>query len=135
MRYIITLFFIGVFLSPAMVGAAPAAATRAKPAFVLQAERKYHEARRAFQAAESDLAQVQSEEAQSSRRAMARRGQWIEPAGLWRRKRAAMRTAALARQDERRAFKNLNRARDVARRMRIGPVPQPEPLNTPFWWL
>jgi tRNA uridine 5-carbamoylmethylation protein Kti12 len=126
-------YVIAVLLFAAL---APSASTAkpAQPSYVVQAEKNYRQARRAVEAAENDVERLNRKATRETRRAMAKYGQWIEPAGLWQKHRAANQNLSFLRQQERQAFKELNRARDAARRSRVGTVQQPEPLSTPFWW-
>lgn len=126
MRVVVLLFL-------AFIGAA--AAQAAEPGFVLRAENRYREALRAFVAARANLVRVREREAQASRSAMASSGQWFEPPALWRKKLAAVSALNSARKKKREASKELDRARDAARRLRVGTPPRPEPLSSPFWWL
>ena len=112
-----------------------AAAAAPKPQFVVEAEQNYAEAQRALEAAQKRVTQFRNIEVRKRRAAMARYGQWIEPDNLWRAQRAAKQNAAFARLQARQAFAELSYARDAARRMRVGTVPKPEPLTTPFWEL
>jgi len=97
---------------------------RADPGFVTQAEQKYADARRARLAAQDVLTRLRNEAAAQSEAAMGKTGQWIEPEELWRRELAAQRSVAFAKSQERQAFEDLNRARDIARRHRFGFAPQ-----------
>ena len=129
MRRLLTAFFIAVAIAPA-----PRAQCAAAPAYVLEAEHNYRQARAELKAAQNALAQVKQEEARLGRRAMRRHGQWIEPSKLWHSKLAAQQRLALAQQNFQQSFGELNSARDAARRAKVGPVPEPEPM-TPFWEL
>jgi hypothetical protein len=140
MRYCIALLFCAVLLSPPLAAAAARPATTAnvagKPGFLIQAEKKYLHARHTVKAAESYIDQLNQEEARESRRAMAKYGQWIEPAGLWRKTRAAEQNLAFARELERQALTELNDARDTVRTMRVGGFPPQEfQPPSPLWWL
>ncbi len=129
MRRLLTAFFIAVAIAPAS-----RAQGAAEPAYVLEAEHNYRQARAELKAAQNALAQVKQEEARLGRLAMRRHGQWIEPTKLWHSKLAARQRLALAQQNFRQSFVDLNSARDAARRAKVGPVPEPEPM-TPFWEL
>jgi len=136
----LALLFAAAVLSPPLAAAtatpATAAIAAAKPAFVIQAEKKYRQARQAVTAAESHLNRVKQQEARESQRAMARYGQWSEPTRLWRKTRAAERNLAFARESERQALTELNKARDAARTARVGGFPKGEfQPPSPFWWL
>jgi hypothetical protein len=132
-RCSIALLFCAALLSP--LSAATATAAAAKPRFVIQAEKNYRQAQQAVTAAQHDLSRLNQQEAREGQRAMDKHGQWIEPAGLWRKTRAAERNLAFAREREHDARTQLNHARDVARRTRVGGFPKGEfqPLS-PFWW-
>lgn len=106
-----------------------AANAETKPRFVIQAEKKYRQARRTAKAAENYLNRLNQEAAQERQHAMARNEQWIEPRGLWRKKLAANQNLAFARELEREAFTELNHAQDIARRMREF---QPSPTRWPW---
>ena len=138
MRYFIALIFSVAVLSPPLAAATPkpatAANTAAKPGFLIQAERKYRQARHAVIAAENSLNRLNQEEAQESQRAMAQYGEWNEPTGLWRKTRAAEKNLDFARELEREALSELNDARDAARRMRVGGLPPKEFQPSPTWW-
>ena len=140
MRCCIAPLFCAALLTPPFAAAtatpAMAATAAAKPAFLIQAEKKYRQARQAVIAAENYLNRVSREEARESQRAMAQSGQWIEPTQLWRKTRAAEQNLAYARELEAQALTELNDARDAARTTRVGGFPKGEfqPLR-PFWWL
>ncbi len=94
--------------------------------FVLRAEKNYLQKQRAFRYARSALDLIRQTEAAGKRRARAEQRQWIEPAWLWRQKLAAERNLPAAQQRAREAFRKLDHARDVARRMQIGKSVQRE---------
>ena len=129
MRRLLTALFLALAIAPA-----PGAQAAAEPGYVVEAEHNYRQARAELKAAQNALAQVKQEEARLGGRAMRRHGQWIEPPKLWHRKLAAQQRLALAQQNFRQSFVELNSARDAARRAKVGPVPEPEPM-TPFWEL
>jgi len=131
MRRLVTALFVVVLIAPAAHARAHGAA---KPAYVVEAEDNYRQARAELRAAQNALAQVKQEEARLGGQSMRRHGQWIEPPKLWHRKLAAQQRLALAQQNFRQSFVDLNSARDAARRAKVGPVPEPEPM-TPFWEL
>jgi hypothetical protein len=108
----------------------------AKPGFLIQAEKKYRQARDAVKAVENYIDRLNQEEARESQRATAKYGQWIEPTELWRKTRAAEQNLAWARELERQALTELNDARDAARTMRVGGFPPQEFQSpSPLWWL
>jgi phage terminase large subunit GpA-like protein len=123
----------GLFLIGALV--ASTAAGAGETVVGTRAEKNYREALSALKAARTHLLRVEQKEAEASRGALKRSGEWIEPAGLWREKRAAVEKYESARKAKREAFRELDRARDAVRRSQVGAVPRPEPLNSPFWWL
>jgi len=129
-RCCVALLFSAAVLSPA-VAATPAAT----PGFVIQAEQNYRQARQAVRALEHQLNQLNQQKTREGQRALAKHGQWIEPAGLWRKTRAAEQNLAFARMREHHARTQLNVARNTARTMRVGGFPKGEfqPLS-PFWW-
>ncbi|HMK89216.1 MAG TPA: hypothetical protein VK446_06240 [Methylocystis sp.] len=131
------LVLLAPVLFSALAGAASSGASAAgrKPQFVIDAERNYAQARQERVVAQERVARLGREETREGRAALASAGQWIEPSGLWREQLAAEQNLAFAQSHERYAFDELNRARDAARRMRVGGAPQPEPLSSPFWWL
>ncbi len=133
-RCCVALLFSAAILSPPLSAATAMAAT-AKPGFVIQAEKNYRQARQAVLALEADLKQLNQQKAREGKRALAKYGQWIEPAGLWRKTRAAKRNLAFARIHEHHARTELNVARNTARTNRVGGFPKGEfqPLS-PFWW-
>jgi hypothetical protein len=131
MRRLVTALFVAVLIAPAARARAHGAA---KPAYVVEAEDNYQQARAELRAAQNALAQVKQEEARLGRRAMRLHGQWIEPAKLWRAKLAARQRLTFAQQTFRQSLTELNSARDAAHRAQAGPVPEPEPM-TPFWEL
>lgn len=131
MRCPLAALLIAALIAPAARACAQGAA---KPAYVVQAEHNYRRARDGLKAAQGALARVQQEEARLGSRAMRLRRQWIEPAKLWQAKLAARRRLAFARQTVNQSLVALNDARDAARLARVGPLPQPEPLSTRFWW-
>ncbi len=133
-RCCIALLFSAAVLSPAF-STAVAATPAATPGFVIQAENNYRQARRAVRALEHQLNQLNQQKTREGQRALAKHGQWIEPAGLWRKTRAAEQNLAFARMREHHAHAQLNVARNTARSMRVGGFPKGEfqPLS-PFWW-
>ena len=134
-RCFIALLFSAAVLSPPLSAATAWAATAAaKPRFVIQAETNYRQARQAVTAARHDLNRLNQQEAREAQRAMAEHGQWIEPAGLWRKTRAAERNLAFAREHERHARTQLNHALDAARTMRVGGFPKGEFQPSTSWW-
>ena len=136
-RCCVALLFSAAVLSPPLSAATapPATAAAAKPGFLIQAEKNYRQARQAVLALEADLKQLNQQKAREGKRALAKYGQWIEPAGLWRKTRAAERNLAFARMHEHHARTELNVARNTARTNRVGGFPKGEfqPLS-PFWW-
>lgn len=128
MRRCLIALLIAASLAPTLAKAA------ATPACVAQAERNYRRAQAALKSSEGALLQLQQEEARLGRRAMRLRGEWIEPAKLWQAKLAARQRLAFAQQVAKQSLGELNEARDAARRSRVGPLSQPEPLSAPFWW-
>ena len=135
--FFVLIFWVALVTSPGVAGAgqfAAGAKNASAPAYVVAAQLKYRKARKAFSHAERALAQVKQEEARRSRLAIAARGQWIEPRELWRKKQAAEQNLMAARKNAQFAFQNFNRGRDVARLKRVGPLPKPVPLSSPFWW-
>jgi hypothetical protein len=62
-------YVIAVLLFAALVSSA-SAAKPAQPSYVVQAEKNYHQARRAVEAAESDLKRLKRKETRDARRAM-----------------------------------------------------------------
>jgi hypothetical protein len=135
-RCCVALLFSAAVLSPPLSAATapPATAATAKPGFVIQAEKNYRRARQAARAAQHDLSRLNQQEAREGQRAMAKHGQWIEPAGLWRKTRAAERNLAFARVRERHARTELNVARNTARTMRVGGFPPGEFQPSTTWW-
>jgi hypothetical protein len=124
-----------LFAALLLAAAAPTRAQgAAKPAYVVEAEHNYRQARAELRAAQNALAQVKQEEARRGRQAMQLHEQWIEPTKLWHTKLAVQQRLTVAQQNYRQSFTELNSARDAARRAKVGPVPQPEPM-TPFWGL
>ena len=116
MRRMVAALFVALLLA----AAAPTRAQGvAKPAYVVEAEHNYRQARAEFRAAQNALAQVKQEEARLGRRAMRLHGQWIEPAKLWRTKSAAQQRLAFARQNFRQSLTELNSACDAARRAQV----------------
>ena len=130
-RCCVALLFSASLLSP------PLAVAAAKPSYVVQAEKNYRQAQDAVTAAQDDLNRLKRQETREGQRALAKRGQWIEPTPLWRKARAAERTLAFAREHERQTFKELNNARDAARTERVGGFPkgefQPSTSWRPHW--
>jgi len=114
--------------------APPATAAAAKPGFLIQAEKNYRQARQAVLALEADLKQLNQQKAREGKRALAKYGQWIEPAGLWRKTRAAEQNLAFARMREHHARTQLNVARNTARTMRVGGFPKGEFQPSTSWW-
>jgi hypothetical protein len=139
-RCCIALLLSAAVLSPPLSAAtatpARAAIAAAKPGFLIQAEKNYRQARQAVRALQHDLNRLNQQNAREGQRAMAKYGQWIEPAGLWRKTRAAQRNLAFARVQEHHARTQLNVARNTARTMRVGGFPKGE-FQPPsrFWWL
>ncbi|CAN3992529.1 hypothetical protein [Methylocystis bryophila] len=129
MRRLITALFLTVLLTAAGVSRALSAS---QPAYVLQAEQNYRHARAELNAAQKALAQLKQEEARLGRQAMRLRGQWLEPAKLWRATQAAQKRLVFAQQNSQQSLTELNIARDAARRQRVGPVSTPE--RSPQWW-
>ena len=135
MRHVKLILILAALLPMSALAASPSYPQRKKPEYVLIAEQRYDQARQTLAGARHRVAQLRREEARESRAAMARVGQWVEPEELWQEQLAAKQDLAIAKAQLRQAFTDLNRARDVARRRRVGPVPQPEPLSDPFWAL
>jgi hypothetical protein len=139
MRCLFPLILCAALFAPPTVSGAGESAAGARnagaPAYLTAAQSRYRKARSALSHARALLACVKREEARQSRLAMTARGQWIEPRGLWREKQAAEQNLVAARKSFQLAFRELNRARDAARRKRAGPAPNPVPLSSPFWWL
>ena len=131
MRRLATSLLLAALIVPAAQARAQGAA---KPAYVAEAEHNYRQARAELRAAQNALAQVKQEEARLGRQAMRLHGQWIEPANVWHTKLAAQQRLAFAQQNLKQSFSELNSAREAAHRAQVGPVPEPEPLSTPFWW-
>ena len=109
-RCCVALLFSAAVLSPPLSAATapPATAAAAKPGYLIQAEKNYRQARQAVLALEADLKQLNQQKAREGKRALAKYGQWIEPAGLWRKTRAAERNLAFARTHEHHARTELN---------------------------
>jgi len=135
-RCCVALLFSAAILSPPLSAATapPATAAAAKPGYLLQAEKNYRQARQAVLALEADLKQLNQQKAREGKRAMAKYGQWIEPAGLWRKTRAAERNLAFARMHEHHARTELNVARNTARTNRVGGFPKGEFQPSTSWW-
>jgi len=93
---------------------------------VIQAEKKYRQARQAVTAAESHLNRVKQQEARESQRAMARYGQWTEPTRLGERPAPPSGIWRSRAKSERQALTELNKARDAARTARVGGFPKGE---------
>jgi hypothetical protein len=129
-RLVVALFVAGL-IAPAGQARAQGAA---KPAYVMEAEHNYRQARTELTAAQNALVQIKQEETRLGRQAMRRHGQWIEPAKLWHAKLAAQQRLAFAQQNFQQSLTELNSARDAARSAKVGPVPEPEPM-TPLWEL
>jgi len=138
-RCCVALLFSAAVLSPPLSAAtappAMAATAAAKPGYLIRAEKNYRQARQAVVALQDELKQLNQQKAREGQRALAKNGQWIEPAGLWRKTRAAERNLAFARMHEHHARTELNVARNTARTNRVGGFPKGEfqPLS-PFWW-
>ena len=135
MRRAKLILILAALLPASALAASPPSPQGKKPEYVVYAEERYEKAREELAEAKNRVAQLRREEAIKSRAAMARAGQWIEPGDLWREQRAAEQSLAAAKTHVRHAFAYLNRARDAARRRRIGPGPRPTPLSDPFWAL
>ncbi len=132
-RCCVALLFSAAILSPPLSAATAMAAT-AKPGFVIQAEKNYRQARQAARALEHDLNRLNQQKTREGQRALAQHGQWIEPAGLWRKTRAAERNLAFARMREHHARTQLNAALNTARTMRVGGFPKGEFQPSTSWW-
>ena len=126
-RWRAALLLCAALLSP------PSSAAAAKPGYVIQAENNYRQARQAARALEHELDQLNQRKAREGQRALAKHGQWIEPAGLWRKTRATERNLAFARMHEQHTRTELNTARDTARRKRVGGFPNGEFQPSTSW--
>jgi hypothetical protein len=135
-RCCVALLFSAAVLSPPLSAATapPAMAAAAKPGYLIQAENNYRQARQAVLALEADLKRLNQQKAREGKRALAKYGQWIEPAGLWRKTRAAERNLAFARMHEHHARTELNVARNTARTNRVGGFPKGEFQPSTSWW-
>ncbi len=138
-RCCVALLLSAAVLSPPLsaVTAPPARAATAagKPGYLIRAERNYRQARQAVLALQDELKQLNQQKAREGQRALAKTGQWIEPAGLWRKTRATQKNLSYARIHEHHARTELNVTRNAARTKRVGGFPKGEfqPLG-PFWW-
>ncbi len=136
-RRCVALLLSAAVLSPPLAAATapPARAATAKPGYLLQAEKNNRQARQAVLALQDEFKQLNQQQAREGQRALAKTGQWIEPAGLWRKTRATERNLAFARIHEHHARTQLNVARNAARTKRVGGFPKGEFQPLPdFWW-
>ncbi len=138
-RCCVALLLSAAVLSPPLSAAtappARAATAEAKPGYLIRAEKNYRQARQAVLALQDELKQLNQQKAREGQRALAKSGQWIEPAGLWRKTRATQKNLSYARIHEHHARTELNVTRNAARTKRVGGFPKGEfqPLG-PFWW-
>ena len=138
-RCCVALLLSAAVLSPPLsaVTAPPARAATAagKPGYLIRAERNYRQARQAVLALQDELKQLNQQKAREGQRALAKTGQWIEPAGLWRKTHATQKNLSFARIREHHAWTELNDARNAARTTRVGGFPKGEFQPLPdFWW-
>lgn len=94
-----------------------AGSTAPEPGSLTRVEQDYLDARAALRRTERALDDLHQEERRLRRDALTRRGSWIEPAALWRKKQVLQQTLVDRREAERMARKKLYRARTDARQL------------------
>jgi hypothetical protein len=106
----------------------------AKPKFLVQAEKNYHQAQSALRTAQENLDRLRQTEAQQSQAALAKTGSWIEPQALWQKMRAAEQNLAFAQERERQARAALDNAEDQARSIWEANWSRSHQPTRPSWW-